>query len=194
MPPLSTSELSYPNALHTWLAGLDNICTALPVAKNLSYLDISSCNIRLLSGLTLVVADAFHGIQDKAMLQEEFHGAIPDCAAHLQVLKLRDNGLDDEELQGLGEALQENSLLGDLDLAGNQVGSICNCRLMLCGMSQVVLNCSTTRAASWSPDDLNVVYVVCVLFKALLLACHIKIHSKWSNMLLSEANCMYLCK
>lgn len=70
-----------------------------------------------------MVADAFHGIQDKAMLQEEFHGAIPDCAAHLQVLKLRDNGLPDEELQGLGEALQENSLLQDLDLAGNQVWS-----------------------------------------------------------------------
>ena len=107
---------------HTWLcAGLDRICTALPVTKNLIYLDVSSCNLRLLSGLTLVVADAFHGIQDKAMLQEEFHGAIPDCAAHLQVLKLRNNGLDDEELQGLGEALQENSLLRDLDLAGNQV-------------------------------------------------------------------------
>lgn len=55
------------------------------------------------------------------MLQEEFHGAIPDCAAHVQVLKLRDNGVSDEELQGLGEALQENSLLRDLDLAGNQV-------------------------------------------------------------------------
>ena len=74
-----------------------------------------------------MVADAFHGIQDKAMLQEEFHGAIPDCAAHLQVLKLRDNGLGDDELQGLGEALQENSLLQDLDLAGNQV-----CLLVLC--------------------------------------------------------------
>ncbi|KAL3153796.1 RNA-DNA hybrid ribonuclease [Trebouxia sp. C0010 RCD-2024] len=101
--------------------GLDNLCTVLPAAKTLAYLDISSCNIQRLSGLTLVVADAFHGIQDKAMLQEEFHGAIPDCAAHLQVLKLRDNGLSDEELQGLGEALQENSLLQDLDLAGNQV-------------------------------------------------------------------------
>ena len=102
-------------------AGLDKICTALPVIKNLSYLDISCCSLRLLPGLMLVLADVFHGIQDKAMLQEEFHGAVPDCAAHLRVLKLRDNGLGDAELQGLGEALQQNSLLQDLDLAGNQV-------------------------------------------------------------------------
>lgn len=103
------------------LAGLDKLCTALPTARNLTYLDVSSCNIQLLSGLTLVVADAFHGIHNKAMLEEEFHGAIPDCAAHLQVMKLRDNALEDEELQSLGEALQENSLLQDLDLSGNQV-------------------------------------------------------------------------
>lgn len=112
-------------------AGLDQICTALPTAKNLTYLDISSCNVQLLSGLALVIADAFHGIQDKAMLQEEFHGAIPECAAHLQVLKLRDNGVADEELQALGEALQENSLLRELDLAGNQVCSSWYCLLFV---------------------------------------------------------------
>lgn len=93
------------------------------MAKNLTYLDVSSCSLRgAICGLALVIADAFHGIQDKAMLEEEFHGAIPDCAAHLQVLKMRDNGMHDEDLQALGEALQENSLLQDLDLAGNQVG------------------------------------------------------------------------
>ena len=102
-------------AVSVVLAGLDDICTALPGARRLTYLDVSSCKIQSMAALSLVVADAFHTIQDKAMLEEEFHGAIPEVAAHVQVLQLRDNQS--------WEALQENSLLQVLDLAGNQVGA-----------------------------------------------------------------------
>lgn len=103
-------------------AGLSRLAQALPHASQLTYLDVSACNIgdEGLSDLADAISDPFHGIADKAMLNEEFHGAAP-TPAHLQVLKLRDNKLSDQGVKELGEAMQQSSSLQDLDLAGNRV-------------------------------------------------------------------------
>lgn len=104
--------------------GLSKLAHALPHANQLTYLDISSCKVgdEGLSDLADAISDPFHGIHDKGMLNEEFHGAAPS-PAHLQVLKLRDNQINDQGVQELGEAMQQSSTLKDLDLAGNQVGT-----------------------------------------------------------------------
>lgn len=106
-------------------AGLSKLAHALPHANQLTYLDISSCKVgdEGLSDLADAISDPFHGIHDKGMLNEEFHGAAPS-PAHLQVLKLRDNQINDQGVQELGEAMQQSSTLKDLDLAGNQVSPI----------------------------------------------------------------------
>ena len=102
--------------------GLSRLAQALPHASQLTYLDVSACNIgdEGVSDLADAISDPFHGIADKAMLNEEFHGAAP-TPAHLQVLKLRDNKISDHGVKELGEAMQQSSSLQDLDLAGNQV-------------------------------------------------------------------------
>ena len=103
-------------------AGVAKLAQALPVAQQLTYLDLSSCCITNegASDLADQIADPFHAIHDKAMLSEEFHGSPPH-PANLQVLKLRDNEISDAAAQELGEAIQQSSALQDLDLAGNQV-------------------------------------------------------------------------
>jgi Ran GTPase-activating protein (RanGAP) involved in mRNA processing and transport len=102
--------------------GLRRLAQALPHASQLTYLDVSACNIGDdgVSDLADAISYPFHGIADKAMLDEEFHGAAP-TPAHLQVLKLRDNQISDHGVKELGEAMQQSSSLQDLDLAGNQV-------------------------------------------------------------------------
>lgn len=102
--------------------GLSRLAQALPHASQLTYLDVSACSIgdEGVSDLADAISDPFHGIADKAMLNEEFHGAAP-TPAHLQVLKLRDNKISDCGVKELGEAIQQSSSLQDLDLAGNQV-------------------------------------------------------------------------
>ena len=103
-------------------AGLCKLAQALPHATQLTHLDVSSCGIgdEGVSALADAIADPFHAIDDKAMLNEEFHGAAP-TPARLQVLKLRDNQISDAGVRELGEALQQSSSLQELDLAGNQV-------------------------------------------------------------------------
>ncbi len=102
--------------------GLSRLAQALPHASQLTYLDISACNIgdEGVSDLADAISDPFHGIADKAMLNEEFHGAAP-TPAHLQVLKLRDNKISDGGVKELGEAMQQSSSLQELDLAVNLV-------------------------------------------------------------------------
>ncbi|KAA6426274.1 MAG: hypothetical protein FRX49_03386 [Trebouxia sp. A1-2] len=103
--------------------GLSRLAQALTHASQLTYLDVSACSIgdEGVSDLADAISDPFHGIADKAMLNEEFHGAAP-TPAHLHVLKLRDNQISDHGVKELGEAMQQSSSLQDLDLAGNQVG------------------------------------------------------------------------
>lgn len=102
--------------------GLSRLAQALPHASQLTYLDVSACNIgdEGVSDLADAISDPFYGIADKAMPNEEFHGAAP-TPAHLHVLKLRDNNISDCGVKELGEAMQQSSSLQDLDLAGNQV-------------------------------------------------------------------------
>ena len=110
-------------------AVLSKLAQALPVANQLTYLDLSSCSItdEGISDLADQIADPFHSIHDKAVLNEEFHGAVPN-PAHLQVLKLRDHQISDSGVAELGEALQQSSALQTLDLAGSQV----QCRPLQC--------------------------------------------------------------
>jgi Ran GTPase-activating protein (RanGAP) involved in mRNA processing and transport len=95
--------------------GLSRLAQALPHASQLTYLDVSACSIS-----DEGISDLADAISDKAMLNEEFHGAAP-TPAHLQVLKLRDNKISDHGVKDLGEAMQQSSSSQDLDLAGNQV-------------------------------------------------------------------------
>ncbi len=101
---------------------MSKLAQALPHASQLTCLDVSSCNIgdEGVSDLADAISDPFHGIPDKAMLNEEFHGSAP-TPAHLQCLKLRDNHVSDQGVQELGEAMQQSTTLQELDLAGNQV-------------------------------------------------------------------------
>ena len=117
--------------------GLSKLAQALPVANQLTYLDLSSCSItdEGVSDLADQIADPFHSIHDKAMLNGEFHGAAPN-PAHLQVLKLRDNQISDSGVAELGEALQQSSALQALDLAGSQVCDTSSFTVQYAGMAQ----------------------------------------------------------
>ena len=107
-------------------AGVYKLAQALPHASRLTHLDLSSCTIgkQGASQLAEAIADPFHGLDDKAMLNEEFHGAAP-TPSYLQVLKLRDNQIGDQGVKELAEAMQQSSSLQDLDLAGNEVSHTC---------------------------------------------------------------------
>ena len=107
-------------------AGVYKLAQALPHANQLTHLDLSSCMIgdEGASELAGAIADPFHGLNDKAMLNEEFHGAAP-TPSYLQVLKLRDNQIGDQGVKELAEAMQQSSSLQDLDLAGNEVNHTC---------------------------------------------------------------------
>ena len=100
-------------------AGVYKLAQALPHASQLTHLHLSSCMIgdQGASQLAEAIADPFHGLHDKAMLNEEFHGAAP-TPSYLQVLKLRDNQIGDQGVKQLAEAMQQSSSLQDLDLAG----------------------------------------------------------------------------
>ncbi|DBA99337.1 TPA: RNA-DNA hybrid ribonuclease [Trebouxia sp. C0006] len=133
--------------------GLSRLAQALPHASQLTYLDVSACSIgdEGVSDLADAISDPFHGIADKAMLNEEFHGAAP-TPAHLQVLKLRDNKISDCGVKELGEAIQQSSSLQDLDLAGNQVGiQGLNC-----------LSASTLKHPSPSTKPVSVLQKLCL--------------------------------
>ncbi|DBA95992.1 hypothetical protein WJX77_007182 [Trebouxia sp. C0004] len=103
--------------------GVSRLALALPHASQLTHLDVSACNIgdEGVSDLADAISDPFHGIADKALLNEEFHGAAP-TSARLHMLKLRDNKISDHGVKELGQAMQQSSSLQDLDLAGNRVG------------------------------------------------------------------------
>lgn len=109
------------------------LAQALPNARSLTFLDLSSCSIGNdgASDLADAIANPFFSIHDKAALTEEFHGHAPTPAA-VRVLRLRNNQITEQGVQELGEAMQQSAVLQELDLTGSRVRECTATRLLAC--------------------------------------------------------------